>query len=233
MNNPAYGILMIAGIVISAMLWRRTDRSRNIPVLVFVGGLIGAVVGAKLAYLLAEWPFHIGLPGCWIDALVGRTLLGGILCGYAGVEWGKWQSGYTAPTGDSFALVAPVGIAVGRIGCFLNGCCLGRVCGRAWYAVADTQGLPRYPASLMDAAFQIIFVAIAWFAYRRQILRGQLFHVYMIAYGTFRFVHEFYRATPRIAGVFSPYQILALLIVIVGAWRFVARERRSRVPQFA
>jgi prolipoprotein diacylglyceryltransferase len=56
-------------------------------------------------------------------------------------------------------------------------------------------------------------------------LRGQHFHVYLMAYGAFRFAHEFLRATPRVTGGFSGYQIAALACVALGAWRFVVRAR--------
>jgi prolipoprotein diacylglyceryltransferase len=48
-----------------------------------------------------------------------------------------------------------------------------------------------------------------------------------MAYGAFRFAHEFLRATPRMTGAFSGYQIAALACVALGAWRFVARIRAA------
>ncbi len=56
-------------------------------------------------------------------------------------------------------------------------------------------------------------------------LRGPHFHIYLMAYGAFRFAHEFLRATPRVTGSFSGYQIAALACVALGAGRFVVRAR--------
>ena len=67
--------------------------------------------------------------------------------------------------------------------------------------------------------------ASAVVAVDEQRLRGQHFHLYLIAYGAFRFVHEFLRATPRLGADFSGYQIAALACVALGAWRFVVRAR--------
>jgi prolipoprotein diacylglyceryltransferase len=86
-TNPAYGLLMIAGIAISAIVWRRVTRGSRIPLMVFVGGLIGAVLGAKLAYFAVELPLRWDAPHFWENVLLGRTLLGGLLGGYLGVEW--------------------------------------------------------------------------------------------------------------------------------------------------
>ena len=58
-----------------------------------------------------------------------------------------------------------------------------------------------------------------------KIAPGQRFHIYLIAYGVFRFFHEFLRDTPAILGPFSGYQIAALAIIILGATGFVWRRR--------
>jgi hypothetical protein len=59
-----------------------------------------------------------------VDTCGNWPLPGG--CG--GVELGKRVVGYTATTGDRFAVIAPVSIVSGRVGCLLHGCCLGRAC---------------------------------------------------------------------------------------------------------
>lgn len=222
--NPAYGLLMIAGIAVSAIVWRRVTRGSRIPLMVIVGGLIGAVLGAKLAYFAVELPLRWNAPHFWENVLLGRTLLGGLLGGYLGVEWGKRVCGYAAPTGDSFAIAVPLGIALGRIGCYLNGCCQGSLCDAAWYAVRDAAGAWRYPAALTEAAFHLnaagLFAALLWTGR----LRGQLFHVYLIGYGVFRFASEYWRDTPRIAGAFSPYQALALAVFVFGVWKYWERR---------
>ncbi|MCX6865843.1 MAG: prolipoprotein diacylglyceryl transferase [Verrucomicrobia bacterium] len=61
----------------------------------------------------------------------------------------------------------------------------------------------------------------------RTILPGQHFHIYLIAYGVFRFFHEFFRDTPRLIGPFSGYQFLALGVAGMGAAGFLLRQRRS------
>src|ERR1043165_4128501 len=114
--TPAYGLLTIAGIILSAVVWRSLPRSQSPPPLIFVGGLIGAIFGAKLGYIICELPFHFGKPDFWWNLFIGRTILGGLLGGYIGVELAKRAIGYTQPTGDSFAVCVPLGLAIGRIG---------------------------------------------------------------------------------------------------------------------
>ena len=85
-----------------------------------------------------------------------------------------------------------------------------------------------------NQAFQgiIIFVAMALpFVLRSQkipfVLKGQLFHLYLISYGIFRFWHEFHRETPRILGPFSGYHFGALALVALGTWRGVVRQKQK------
>jgi phosphatidylglycerol:prolipoprotein diacylglycerol transferase len=59
---------------------------------------------------------------------------------------------------------------------------------------------------------------------RRRILSGQHFHIYLMAYGAFRFAHEFWRDTPQILGPLSGYQVAALALLVLGAVRFFQRR---------
>lgn len=227
-TRPAYGLLMIAGLIASAIIWRRATRIQRIPLMVFVGGLIGAIAGAKLAYFLAELPFRWSEPHLLENVLLGRTLLGGLLGGYLGVEWGKRVCGYAQPTGDSFAVAVPIGVALGRIGCYLHGCCQGHVCGAAWYATQDASGAFRFPVALTEAGFHLLAAATLAILASTGRFRGQLFHIYLIAYGLFRFATEFLRETPRIDDRITTYQILAMGIVLFAGWRYWKR-RPSRI----
>jgi phosphatidylglycerol:prolipoprotein diacylglycerol transferase len=53
--------------------------------------------------------------------------------------------------------------------------------------------------------------------------------LYLIAYGLFRFAHEFVRAEPRIMGPLSGYQFAALAVLGLGVWGFVSRQNRLKL----
>jgi len=223
-----YGLLALAGIIITAAMWgrfsRRGDgRSHDLRLtLIYFIGLAGALIGAKIAFLLAEgWHYRHD----WLALLSGRSITGGLLGGYAAVEIGKRWLKYPGTTGDAFAIVVPVGIALGRVGCLLQGCCPGVECKSAhWWTIADHAGVPRWPASLVELLFNLVFLAWAMLAARCNWTPGNRFHVYLIAYGVFRFAHEFARDDARIGGtIFTGYHVIALAIIVFGSWRFAQR----------
>jgi phosphatidylglycerol:prolipoprotein diacylglycerol transferase len=227
-----YSWLLLVAIAASLFTWTRLARRDHRLVLIYVAALLSAFIGAKLVYLLAEGWLDWPLPDRWLRLATGKSVLGALLGGYAGVELAKHTLGHRTATGDLFALVAPLGIGIGRVGCLLHGCCLGERCAPAWWTLRDARGVARWPAVPLELAFNIAAIVIFLLLRRRGLkggrdgLRGQHFHLYLIAYGAFRFAHEWMRATPKIAGVISGYQLAALACVALGVWGF---RRRARI----
>lgn len=218
---------MLAGLLVSLFLWARQAGRDERLLLIYVAALAGAFLGAKLVYLGAEGWMHWHDPNRWIVLATGKSITGALLGGYAGVEVAKKWIGYTGTTGDWFALIAPVSIILGRIGCILHGCCLGRMCDPAWYTVTDVSGASRWPAAPAELGFNLVALCAVLLLRKQKWFPGQHFHLYLIAYGAFRFGHEFLRDTPRIIGPLSGYQIAALVLVGLGANRFVQRQRQT------
>lgn len=231
MTISPYTWLLLAGVLISFLFWKRRAREDRRLVFIYGAALVGAFFGAKVVYFVAEGWLHFGAPDMWAQLLAGKSILGALLGGYVFVELAKRHVGYERATGDDFALIAPVGIALGRIGCLLHGCCLGEVCRPGWYALNDSDGTPRWPAVPVELFFNVFAVAVFLFLWRRKILAGQHFHLYLIGYGAFRFAHEFVRATPKVVGPFSGYHFAALTVAFFGAicfWRRRAAVANDR-----
>ena len=226
MKVSLYGWLMLAGIALSVLFWSRVARRDRRLVWIYIAALAGAFIGAKIIYFLAEGWMDWSRPDAWQRLMTGKSILGGLLGGYAGVEIAKSILGYTGATGDWFALIAPVGIMLGRVGCWFHGCCQGIPCSPAWYTVKDSAGLDRWPSVPMEIAFNLGAVAVFLWLRRARLLPGQHFHLYLIAYGLFRFGHEFLRAEPRIVGPLSGYQFAALAVLALGLARFAFRQQK-------
>jgi phosphatidylglycerol:prolipoprotein diacylglycerol transferase len=230
-SSTAYGWLTLAGIVASIFLWSRIARRDNRLVLIYVAALAGAFLGAKIVYLAAEGWLHWNDPNRWVVLATGKSITGALLGGYAAVEAAKSLTGYREATGDWFAVIAPLGIMLGRVGCILQGCCLGRVCAPSWFTMNDAGGTARWPAAAVELLFNALMLGVILLLRRQKVLPGQHFHIYLMAYGVFRFFHEFLRDTPRILGPVSGYQIAALGVAILGAAGLFLRRRRSRRPE--
>ncbi|MEI8340232.1 MAG: prolipoprotein diacylglyceryl transferase family protein [Verrucomicrobiota bacterium] len=226
--STAYGFLMLIGIGVTLVFWSRLARRDDRLLLIYIAGLTGAFLGAKIVYLSAEGWLFLGVPDRWMIWATGKSILGALLGGYGAVEIAKKCTGYQGVTGDWFAMIVPIGVMIGRIGCLLHGCCTGRKCRTSWYTMRDTFGVPRWPAVPVEMIFNALMIALFFGLRRTRKLSGQHFHLYLIGYGLFRFAHEFMRETPRVAGVFSGYQIASLAVVALGVVGFV---RRARLPR--
>jgi prolipoprotein diacylglyceryltransferase len=140
-----------------------------------VGGVALSVARARRRSLLLGWA-----PGLVVAALAGADLLyralhhgdGGGLSSMGGVAavvavvLPASRGSCRRSAGELADAVAPAGIAalgIGRIGCFLAGCCWGRATGLPWGVVFPELGPPaRHPLQLYSAAFDAILAALLW-----------------------------------------------------------------------
>jgi phosphatidylglycerol:prolipoprotein diacylglycerol transferase len=230
MTASYYRWLMLIGMAVSLLLWRRLSRKNPKLLPVFFGGLLGAATGAKLIYLFAEGWADYGKEDMRLRWATGKTILGALIGGYGGVEWAKHLVLYKKPTGDLFARIVPIGVIIGRFGCLMEGCCLGAICQQtAWWTISDQQGIPRWPSVPVEILFNVIALCATIVLSRQNKLTGQHFHLYLIGYGAFRFIHEFRRSTPEMWAGLSGYQIAALFMVVFAVIRF--RKRQNEIFQ--
>jgi phosphatidylglycerol:prolipoprotein diacylglycerol transferase len=230
-NLPPFGPaswVVLVSMLVSLYFWFRSGASTRKLLPVYGGALIGAVVGGKTVYLLAQGWLDWSQPDWWTRVLAGKTITGALLGGYLGVELAKKWIGHRQPTGDLFALMVPLSIAVARVSCWLSGCCLGHVCEPSWYSMKDSLGRDRWPAVPVELGFNLMMVAVLALLRHTRRFPHQHFHIYLVAYGLFRFVHEFWRDTPRLIGPLSGYHLASVALVILGAERFWRREQQSR-----
>ncbi len=191
---------------------------------VYPAGLLGAIVGAKLAFLFAEG-FHYR--GDWAALWSGKSVTGALLGGYAAVELVKRVYEIRSTTGDAFALTVPPALILGRVGCLMQGCCVGVVCEEHWWTLADAGGVPRWPAPAVELMFNVCYLVWAMVATRVGWARGNRFHAYLISYGVFRIVHEFAREDVRWVGAMTGYHFVAVGLVVLGVVRYLQRDRAA------
>ena len=223
----AYGWITLIGLLAGGWFWSRRWKTKPGSFAVFIGAICGAFLGAKLMFLLAEGWLLVGEDQWVLQWLVGKSIVGALLGGYAGVELSKRLVGLGEATGDWFAVGVPFSIAMGRIGCLLYGCCPGKICEPSRWTLTDAQGNERWPAVPLELAFNAIFVVAILPIVIRKAGKGQLFHLYLVSYGVFRLWHEMHRATPKWIVEISGYQLGALALIGLGLWRGAIRHREA------
>jgi phosphatidylglycerol:prolipoprotein diacylglycerol transferase len=224
----AYPAFVALAIVIGLLASQRGPPDPVPPAVrrtVRVAALVGAVLGAHLLEFPADllgWtaaPDHGGSP--WL----GRTVLGGILGGWLGVELAKWRAGFTGPTGDRFAAPLAMSLAIGRLGCVFAGCCPGAPVAPSspWARLSPFSDPPRFPATLLEAYFHAGAAVVLLVLSRRGKNAGTLFPGYVACLAAVRFGLEELRANPEVALGLTYYQGLATLLFVLAAASWAAR----------
>ncbi len=211
---------MLASVAVGLALSRRSQSnlklSRRERLGLALGAFCGAMIGAKLPFALADW--HGLLTGrVWFEN--GKTIVFGLVGGYLGVELAKAWLGVRVKTGDSFAVPVAASVSVGRLSCFVAGCCYGVATAMPW-GVDFGDGLRRHPTQLYESAFHAT-AALGLAALRsRGLFRGQLIKLYILVYLGYRFLTEYLRPEPVFALGLTGYQwaCLGLVPVFVGLW---------------
>lgn len=191
-----------------------------------LGAFCGAMIGAKLPFVLADWPGLLSGTAWFSD---GKTIVFGLVGGYLGVEAAKSYLGVTVKTGDSFAVPVAGAVAIGRLGCYSAGCCFGRPTGASW-GVDFGDGLLRHPTQLYESAFHAAMLGVLLILERRGLFRGQRIKLYFLAYLVYRFFSEWLRPEPIVGLGLTAYQWASLLLIVVfaGLWVRDARSFRDQ-----
>jgi phosphatidylglycerol:prolipoprotein diacylglycerol transferase len=218
--NPIYTIIMIAAIATGALLARRTQQSLGLTprqrLGVALGAFCGAMIGAKLPFVLSDWDGFLSGAAWFSD---GKTILLGLVGGYFGVEIAKWSLQIHTKTGDTFAVPVAAAIGVGRLGCFSAGCCYGTPTSLPWGVVFPrVDQLPRHPTQLYESAFHFTCAVVLACCYRDGLFRGQLIKLYIIGYAGYRFVTEFIRPEARLWAGLTGYQWASIGLAALFAW---------------
>lgn len=223
-HDSRYALVMLAALVVMSVLLRRWQAQLPLAwwqkLAIGVGGFCGAMIGAKLPFALADWS---GLVSGAVWFSDGKTIMCGIVGGYFGVELAKWTLDIRVKTGDTFAVPVAVAVAIGRLACFVGGCCYGAPTSLPWGVCFARAGdaLPRHPTQLYEAGFHLGMAGLL-FAFQQQgRFRGQLIKLYILSYLAYRFLTEFIRPEPQVFLGLTGYQwaALALAPLFIALWR--------------
>jgi phosphatidylglycerol:prolipoprotein diacylglycerol transferase len=220
-----YGIMYLVGFAMAFVLGRyriKRGLSRRVTASILDDLLfyvvLGVILGGRLGYVLFYKPGYyfqhpLDIFAVWQG---GMAFHGGFL-GVLIAIWylaRKHQLRWLEMT-DFVAPLIPLGLAAGRLGNFINGELYGRVTDVAWGMVFASPGAgaaPRHPSQLYQFALEgLLLFAILWVFTARPRPLGAASAVFLIGYGTMRFVAEFFREPDDFLGFLA-------LSLTMGQW---------------
>jgi phosphatidylglycerol:prolipoprotein diacylglycerol transferase len=238
-----YGLAYLAGFAMGYVLLRRMVRTGRLRIstddlLSLIGWLVlGVLVGGRFGW----WVFYYGGQGAaepWYAPVAiwqgGMSFHGG-LAGVA-VVLAIWTTLRGMPfwnIADALALVAPVGLFLGRIANFVNAELVGRPTDLVWEVIFPGETFARHPSQLYEAVLEgPLLLLVLWsMAWRGRLGDGQIAAAFLIAYGAFRFVVEFTRQPDEqlgfiLFGWLTMGQLLSGIIVAAGIGLWLHRHER-------
>ncbi len=238
-----YGLMYLIGFLAFLGLgkWQishRTWHSWSIPMLddalffgalgVILGGRIGYVLFYQFSYfvhnpaeILAVWQGGMSFHGGFLGVLVGMWI-------FARKYNIKWLS-----IMDFIAPLVPIGLGAGRMGNFINGELWGRVTNTEYGMVfPKVDNLLRHPSQLYEFGLEgVVLFTMLWIYSSKPRATGAISALFLIGYGSFRFLAEYTREPDSYLGLlsmgFSMGQWLSLPMIFLGFWMFWAASNNK------
>lgn len=195
----SYGFMVALAFIICSIFMVRDARKAGLD-----GGdyfdcllamLFGGIVGGRALFVALNWDAYtwtvmkmimVNEGGLAVQGgLLGGIIASSIACKLKGIPY--WKAA------DIAAPYIALGQGIGRIGCFLNGCCYGPVTEGPFGVLFAGQALKRFPSQLVfSLALVLIFLMLLFFR-RHKKFNGQVFSVYLVLFGTYRVLFDFLR----------------------------------------
>jgi phosphatidylglycerol:prolipoprotein diacylglycerol transferase len=245
----SYGLFIGIGILCSfyIILSKTKSLGLNTDKLseMYLWSFAAAVIGGKLLFFLESPLKYLNEPALMLKNFGnGFVFYGSLLLVIPTLYfWLKKQKIPFWPFMDGVAFGGPVLHSFGRIGCFLAGCCHGKVCPDEHHflgvifshpdSAAYPKNVPIYPTQLFDIGINLITLVIVYFVSKRQHFKGQLFIIYIALYALGRVVIENFRGDDERGFLFNGYltysQFIALILISLAsiAWYILSKKAKN------
>lgn len=238
----SYGVLLVIAFYVSLYLLRIEAKKKNIDPQIILDvaflAIISGILGGKIAYIIFNLPEYIQNPSDVNLWRAGFIFHGGFFLSIATVSiYTKKKRLSFLSVVDFFIPYVALGEAIGRIGCFLNGCCYGTPTDLVWGKVFPLNSpagyhygaLPLHPTQLYSSLFLFVLFLILKNIQAQQKFKGETLLLYFIFYSGFRFFLEFLRGD-KLGHTFHQltlFQIICIGVVTVSLTILILKKRRK------
>ncbi|NLG35153.1 MAG: prolipoprotein diacylglyceryl transferase [Lentisphaerae bacterium] len=246
----SYGVMSALGFLAAILTWlwmgRREFRPEGFAADLGFWLMASGIIGSRAAYVIANWPYYRDAPLEIIRIDQGGLIFyGGLILASAALI--VFARRHRLPLWHAADFAIPglaIGHALGRIGCFLNGCCYGRpvgdhacgaVCGITYPPVSEPgrlfAGIPLYPVQLIESACLLVIWGILLAVYPRRRKDGAVFALYLLLYPPCRFLLEYLRGDERMGALqLDVAQIVSIALFLAGLLLFALLPRQRHEP---
>ncbi len=214
-------------------------KSQDVEDILFLG-VMGVVLGGRLGYCLFYKPLYYAAHPLEVFAVWqgGMSFHGGMLGVIVAMLWfAHSRRRHWLQVADFVAPCVPTGLAAGRVGNFINGELWGRVASPdlPWAMVFRGAGdLPRHPSQIYQFLLEgLLLFVLLWLYARKQHAQGRVAAMFLLGYGVFRFIAEFYREPDAHLGLLSlgmsmgQWLCLPMILGGIGLWWWAGRQQKS------
>ncbi len=218
----------------AVLLYAMDDESAR---MCLIFGFIGMLLGARIGGYFDHWTYYMADPRRFLNILEGglsstTAFLG---AGAFGIIYCRKHKIEVWKIAEAASLPASATVAIGRIGCFLNGCCYGIVSDGSFavHFPFDHPGFYRHPTQLYYSFGATIILGILYFLEKkigsgnmRKCHGAVLWPVFMILYGAMRFIVDFLRVGDRMLGLRTG-QFVGAAVLLAGLFWLVFSLRNA------
>ena len=228
LQHPPFAALAQAGV------WQR----RDVEDILFLG-VMGVVLGGRVGYCLFYKPAYYLTHPLEIFAVWqgGMSFHGGMLGVVVAMLWfARVRKKHWLQVADFVAPCVPTGLAAGRVGNFINGELWGRFASPdlPWGMVFAHSGSmqPRHPSQVYQFLLEgLLLFVLLWLYARKPRKMGQVSGAFLLGYGVFRFIAEFFREPDAHLGILSlgmsMGQWLCVPMIVGGAALWLWADKRN------
>lgn len=237
-NVHWYGLLYFAGFVIAWVLLPRLQRERELSLSsdewsrLISWIVVGVIVGGRLGYVLFYDPWYylsnpLEIFAVWKGGMASH---GGFIGVTLAMLWALRKNKHQIfAIADVLVIPVAIGLALGRVGNFINQELYGTVTTLPWGITIPSEETLRHPTQIY-AVIKDLFIALVCYLHlkRRPFIAGRTLALFLMLYGVLRFLVEFVRDQQGVYvwGVLSEGQLLTIPVFIAGVilwWRANAK----------